>query len=81
MVTAHGLLTHLFPAVWAGLPTRYVASGASAAKPRAHRITWHGQAVMSLLSGLQIDTTGDRKPKKSVDAHFAFGWTNKRPVQ
>jgi hypothetical protein len=36
---------------------------------------------MSLLSGLQIDTTGDRKPKKSFDAYFAFGWTNKRPVQ
>jgi hypothetical protein len=28
MVTAHRLLTHCFPAVWAGLTTGYVASGA-----------------------------------------------------
>ena len=33
MVTAHRLLTDCFSAVWAGLPTGYVASGASGGNP------------------------------------------------
>jgi hypothetical protein len=32
MVTAHRLLTHCIPAEWAGLATRYVASGAGLRK-------------------------------------------------